>query len=241
MWGAVGKFVGKYALKALPYAVNWIGNEIAHRRGKKGAQQQNAENVAQSREMMNFQREMASSAQAYSTRMSNTAYQRKVEDLTAAGLNPALAYEGGGATAPQGVMAGGSQARMENVVSSGMQAQQIRQAIAAAQVSMESQIKLTDAEVKQKGAQTALTDAQRKQIEQSVDFEAINQPVKLRHMELQNKLIDLGMSKAEAQQAIAELAKVPIQGWEKLKKLVESFEGYNPAWWAAIKRLTGAP
>lgn len=108
--------------------------------GVAGQTSANAANAAEARRNRQWQE-----------RMSNTAYQRQVADMRAAGLNPAMAYPQSGATTP-----GGGQARMEDVAAPG---------VSAARGALDS---FND--FKTRTAQTRLTNAQARQLEiESVD------------------------------------------------------------------------
>lgn len=101
MWTGIGTVVG--TMFGYPQAGAAIGSAVDGWVARSDQKDTNAQNVALSREQMDFQE-----------RMSGTAYQRAVADMRAAGLNPMLAYSQGGASTPSG-----SAAHVESAASVG--------------------------------------------------------------------------------------------------------------------------
>lgn len=93
-----------------------IGNLAGGFLGSSGAAAANSQNAALSREMADRQQQNAREQMAFQERMSSTAYQRSMADMKAAGLNPILAYQQGGASSPAGAMGTASAATMENTM-----------------------------------------------------------------------------------------------------------------------------
>lgn len=87
MWGDI-----------LGAGISALGNIFGGMMSQQGQRDANQQNIQLAREQMQFQE-----------RMSNTAYQRAMTDMKAAGLNPILAYQKGGASTP-----GGSMPNMQN-------------------------------------------------------------------------------------------------------------------------------
>lgn len=111
---------------------------------QQGQQAANEANISSAREQMAFQREM-----------SNTAHQREVQDLIAAGLNPILSAHNTGASTPQGAAAQSKNIN-EGAAASAME---VANAYTEGQrLKMEKE--KTDKEIKLMEAQTARTNVE---------------------------------------------------------------------------------
>lgn len=103
---------------------SWVG---AGALGFLGSERSNRVNQGEAQRNRDFQADQAEVNRGFQERMRNTEWQSAVADMTAAGINPAVAYSRGGASSPSGSMAGGSMAApAHDSVSSAMQGARMR-------------------------------------------------------------------------------------------------------------------
>lgn len=199
--------------------------------GAFGQHQANQSNKQIAWDQMNFQRDMAHSAQDFSERMASTQAQRSVRDYQAAGLNPALAYERS-AAAPAGVMAGGASAHMENVM---RDAPNIA-ANAMAIKQMQHNITQTDVLTQKARVEGRTSEINRDIAEIDKRVRLASEPHDIRMRQLDRIMKELDLPQAKRTSELFDLLRLPSEGFSKIDEATRRFQDWNPEWWEKAKR-----
>lgn len=129
-----------------------------------GQMQTNAMNEKLFYEQQKFNAEQAGIQRDWEERLSSTAYQRTVEDMRKAGINPMLAYMKGGASTPGGAAASsGAAPRLESGLS-----KTVYSAMDALRLQNEMKALMVDIDQKKENTKNIVADTKVKNIQQKI-------------------------------------------------------------------------
>lgn len=141
MWNA--------AASVLSGGLNAAGAYFANKSAKHAASRQ-----------MDFQRESNREKMAFDERMSNTSYQRAMQDMRSAGINPIIAYNQGGASTPSGSASGGSTYSPRSITSGAVASAQASRRLGAEMKNLQAQNEQINSQTRLNDAMTAVTTAE---------------------------------------------------------------------------------